>query len=176
VNFGNGVEVFGLDFGFSDSETCLVRNFITATDIFSDELIYECGMLPKNIASRMESLGIEKYKDTIYADSARPEAIAEIASYGYNIKPADKPAGSVEDGIDMVNSLRQHWTARSMNCIKEQRNHRFEQDMNGKYLRKPIKGWDNGLDARRYDVYMTRKDELKGGKVETYERESFARR
>jgi phage terminase large subunit len=154
-----GREAFGLDFGFSDDPACLTRNVILGGELYSDELIYERGLLACQIAKRMEGIGVKKNYDEIWADSARPEAIEEIKQYGFNVKPVEKGPGSIEDGIDKVNSYRQHWTPRSVNCIKEQRNYNYIVDKDGRVTGKPIDDFNHGMDSRRYAVRMMCKRE-----------------
>ena len=55
--------------------------------------------------------------------------------------------------IQFVNQFDQYWTEESLECIKEQRNYRYLQDKNGKWLNEPIDDWNHGMDARRYGVY-----------------------
>jgi phage terminase large subunit len=45
-----------------------------------------------------------KYR--IWADCARPETISYIRNSGFNIEPADKWKGSVEDGIEFLKSFK----------------------------------------------------------------------
>jgi phage terminase large subunit len=149
-----GVESYGLDFGFSNDPACLTKNVIIENDLYSDELIYERGLLAGNIAKRMEELGVRKYYDEIWADGSRPEAIEEIKQYGFNIKKTNQGAGSIEDGIDTVNKYRQHWTPRSVNCIKEQRNFRYILDRDGNITRKAMDDFNHGMDSRSYSVRM----------------------
>jgi phage terminase large subunit len=148
----DGVEIYGLDFGYTNDPTVLTRNIIIGDDLYSDELIYETGLTNQNIATRMQQCGLRKWYDEIYADAAEPKSIDEIALFGFNIKPAKKGADSIVNGIQHVNSFRQHWTKRSVNCIKEQRNYRYITDKNGKFTNKPMDSWNHGLDSRRYAI------------------------
>jgi phage terminase large subunit len=147
-----GKRFFGMDFGYSNDPTVLVENVALGDDLFSDQLIYEKGMTNDAIAKRMEQLGVRKGYDEIFADCAEPKSIEEIHRYGFNIKPAPKGKDSLETGIQKVNQYRQHWTKRSLECIKEQRNYRYVVDKNGKITPKPSDEWNHGMDARRYGV------------------------
>ena len=148
-----GVQFYGLDFGYSNDPTCLTNNVVIGNDLYSDELIYETGLLPSQILKRMVDLGVRKNYDEIFADESRPEAIAEIAFGGYNVQGCPKGADSVIQGIQKLNEYRQHWTKRSVNCIKEQRNYRYITDKDGKLTNKPIDNWNHGMDSRRYGVW-----------------------
>lgn len=150
----DGVEVFGLDFGFTDP-CALVWCKITGDSIYSDELIYKPGMTNHDLSNKMEECGLVKYKDEIFADDARPESIEELHRMGWNIKKATKGKDSLESGFQMLNQFKQFWTKSSLNAIKEQRNYMYAKDKNGKTIEgQPANnGYDHLMDARRYAIY-----------------------
>jgi phage terminase large subunit len=145
-------EFYGLDFGYSNDVTSLTHHIIQGKDLYSDELIYETGLFASHIAKRMDDLGVRKGYAEIFADESRPEAIAEIALAGFNIQRCPKGPESVMLGIQKVNEYWQHWTKRSVNSIKEQRNYRYVTDKDGKITNKPIDAWNHSADSRRYGV------------------------
>ena len=145
-------EFYGLDFGYSNDPTALIRCIIKGDELYTQELIYEAGLTNDAIAHRMDELGIRRNYDEIYADSAEPKSIEEIYRYGFNIKPAPKGSGSVEYGHQKVRQYKQFWTKDSINCIKEQRNFRYIPDKNGKLTEKTTHTFSHGLDARRYGI------------------------
>jgi phage terminase large subunit len=147
-----GVRFYGLDFGFSNDPTALVHCVVKGLDIFSDEVIYEKGLLNSQIIKRLQDAGVRKHYDEIYADSAEPKTIAEILAHGYNIKPAAKGPDSVRASIAKVNEYNHVWTKRSLNGIKEQRNYRYIVDNQGKITEKPIDDYDHLMNARWYAV------------------------
>ena len=148
---GTGIEFYGLDFGFTD-QTALIKCVAIKDVLYCDQLIYESGLTNPQISRRMESLGIRKNSDEIFADSAEPKSIKEIASYGFNIKPVEKGPDSVRAGILKVNEYRQIWTKRSVDAIKEQRNYRYIQKADGTISEKPMDDFDHAMSARRYAV------------------------
>ncbi len=143
---------YGLDFGFSNDSTVLVKNVIVGDSLYSQELIYATNLTNDMIARQMQELGVRKNFDEILADSAEPKSIEEIYQYGFNIKPCPKGPGSVEYGHQKVRQYKQFWTKDSVNCIKEQRNFRYVQDKNGKLTEKTTHLFSHGMDARRYGV------------------------
>ena len=143
---------YGLDFGFSNDPTVLVKSVIIGENLYSQELIYETNLTNDMIALRMGELGVTKNFDEILADSAEPKSIEEIYLYGFNIKGCPKGPGSVEYGHQKVRQYKQYWTKDSVNCIKEQRNFRYIQDKNGKLTEKTTHNFSHGIDARRYGV------------------------
>lgn len=143
---------YGLDFGYTNDPTVLTFNFIIGDNLYSDEVIYETGLKNNDIARLFKQHGVRKGYDEIYADSEDPKSIETIAEYGYNIKGVAKPPGSVVAGVEHINEYRQHWTKRSLNCIKEQRNYRYIKDRMGKLTQKPVDAFNHGMDSRRYAV------------------------
>ena len=142
----------GLDFGYSNDPTVLVHCIIKGPELFSRELVYETGLTNDMIATRMDELGIRRHYDEIWADSAEPKSIDEIAAYGFNVKPAPKGTGSVEYGHQRVKQYKHRWTKDSVRCIKEQRNFRYIEDKLGKLTDKTTHTFSHGMDARRYAI------------------------
>lgn len=146
----HGVETYGMDFGFTNDPTTLTRVLETDDAFYLDELIYQTGLLNRDIVSRMESLGLKKNYDKIIADSAEPKSIHEIALAGFNILPAQKGADSIRAGIDRLLSKKIYVTKRSLNLIRELRNYRWESDKFGNPTNKPIDTFNHCLDGIRY--------------------------
>ena len=148
-----GVRFFGMDFGFTNDPTTLIHCVIIGDSLYCDQLIFETGLTNDQIAGRLESLGVRKNYDEIFADAAEPKSIEEIRRRGFNIRPAPKTQDSVSAGIQKVNQYKQSWTKRSIDCIKEQRNHRYIQGSDGKLSNKPMDDFNHGLDGRRYAIF-----------------------
>ena len=144
--------MYGLDFGFSNHPSALVKTIETADAFYVDELIYQSGMLNSDIAKRFESLGIRKNYDEIIADSAEPKSIQELHNAGYNIKGAVKGADSIRSGIDRLKSKPIYVTKRSTNLIKELRAYGWVTDKNGNPTNKPIDDNNHAIDALRYSL------------------------
>ena len=147
-----GDGMYGLDFGFSNHPSALVRTIETDDAFYVDELIYQSGMLNSDIAKRFESLGLRKNYDEIIADSAEPKSIQEIHNAGYNIKGAVKGADSIRSGIDRLQSKPIYVTKRSTNLIKELRSYSWALDKNGNPTNKPIDDNNHAIDALRYSL------------------------
>lgn len=145
-----GDRYFGIDFGYSNDPTAIVHCVEKDNEHYSDEILYERGLDNIQIVHHLEQAGVRKEYDEIFADAAEPKSIAEIHSYGYNIKPAPKGEDSVRNGIQSLNTMHQYWTKRSVNGIKEQRNYRYVKDLQGKFTNKPSSNWNHLMDARRY--------------------------
>ena len=143
---------YGLDFGYSNDPTALVKCVIVGDRLYCQELIYENGLTNDAIAHKMDELGVKRGYDEIFADAAEPKSIDEIHAFGFNVKPAPKGEGSVDFGHQKIRQYKQVWTKDSLNCIKEQRNFRYILDKNGKLTDKTTHTWSHGMDARRYGV------------------------
>ena len=140
---------YGLDFGFSNDPTSLVRTYVLGDDMFAEELLYRTGMTNQDIANEMKVLGLDRSME-IFADSAEPKSIEEIYRMGWNIKPTIK--GSINLGIDTIRRHRLHVTEGSFNMIKELRNYKYIEDKNGQITNSPVDNFNHALDALRYSV------------------------
>ena len=148
----DGDATYGIDWGFTNDPSALVKVVETADSIYVDELMYQTGMLNREIIRRMEALEIRKGYDEIIADSAEPKSIQEIHEAGFNIKPAEKGADSIRAGIDYIKSKHLFVTKRSVNLIKELRNYSWVVDKNGQATNKPIDSHNHCIDALRYSL------------------------
>ena len=141
----------GLDFGYTNDPSAAVRMGVVDNRIYLDELFYEKGMHADDIARRLRP-----YSDLfVYADSADPRLIDDIALKGLVIYPARKYAGSVNAGIDTMQRYELFVTSRSLNLQNELRNYTWAKDKNGEYTNKPIDDWNHAIDASRYAVTAT---------------------
>jgi len=161
-----GQYYYGLDFGYSNDETALVQVTKINNKIYCNELIYETGLLNKDIIARLKSLNVGK--NIIIADSAEMKTIDEIALAGFNIKPCTKGKDSIMFGIQLVNQFDLVVTKRSLNLIKELRNYAYQKNKDGNYINYPIDYYNHSLDALRYVVvaqYEPKKPSFVGHKV-----------
>ena len=141
---------YGLDFGFSNDPSSLVKCIIQEDNLYLQELVYETGLTNDMIAHRMDELGVKRNRDEIFADSAEPKSIEEIYRYGFNIKGTPKGADSVEFGQQKIRQFNLHITKDSINGIKELRNFRYIQDKDGKLTDKTTHVFSHFCDAMRY--------------------------
>ena len=141
----------GLDFGYSIDPTALVDIYEYNGGYIIDELLYQRGMSNKAIA---DILNNQQEQVLTIADSAEPKSIDEIASFGVNIVGATKGAGSVSQGIQLVQDQKISVTKRSVNVIKAYKNYQWAKDKrNSQHLPVPddsVHEWSNTMDAIRY--------------------------
>lgn len=142
---------YGLDFGYTNDPSVLVKVVETEKGWHVDELFYQTGMLSRDIAARMSNI-IKKNYDVVMADSADPRLIDELRMAGFNVKPAVKGPDSIIAGIDKIKTKTLYVTKRSVNIIRELRNYAWETDKVGKATNKPIDAFNHGIDSIRYAI------------------------
>ena len=147
-----GPTKYGMDFGYTNDPSTLYAVIETDDAFYIDEIFYKTGLLNRDIAGLMESGGIRKNYDEVFADSAEPKSIDEIRGYGYNIKPAPKGPDSIRQGIDKLKSKKMFVTKRSTGLIRELRNYAWVSDKEGNPTNKPVDAFNHGIDAVRYAI------------------------
>jgi phage terminase large subunit len=161
--------LFGADFGFSVDPTCLIRMFIKDRKLWIDYEAYGHGVDINDLHQFFATVP-ESNKWKIIADSERPDTISFLAQphrgrdgawyEGYNIVGAEKGPGSVEDGIEFLNSFEEiviH--PRCKGAIDNFRNDRWKRDkVTNEILPIPLGKNNHATDACRYalEPYMKR--------------------
>lgn len=139
---------YGLDFGYSNDPTAIDAIWRWNDAFIIDEVIYQKGLQNRQIAQIM----LGQPDGLIVADSAEPKSIDEIASHGLKIVPSVKGQGSVNQGIQYVQSQKIFVTKRSVNVLKEYRNYMWLTDKDGKIINTPSDVWDHHMSAIRYKI------------------------
>ena len=142
---------YGLDWGFTNDPTAIIRVDIGENTIYLDEILYKKGMTNQELCREMISAGIDG-SDEIVADSAEPKSIQELYASGFNVHPALKGPDSIRAGISKIRQYKIKVTSRSRNLIRELKNYRWKMDKDGNSLNVPIDNFNHGLDAVRYVV------------------------
>jgi len=149
---------FGLDFGFAQDPTALVRSFILNRKLYIEWEAWGIGVElggdpfkfkyhPDNFANlprRQDDRNVllmrgelDQMIDTvpgsrswpIKADSARPETISALRERGFNVSAAEKWKGSVEDGIAHVKGFEEIIIhTRCVHTIQESRLYSYKRD------------------------------------------------
>lgn len=141
---------YGLDFGFSNDESALVAVYdLGDNQLGVIEKVFQKGVLNSQYQAIFASKEIDP-SVLIVADSARPEAIAEIKQAGYRIIGADKNAGSVLRGIERVSEKQILYYGE--NLKREYLSYAWRKKRSGEILDEPEDGNDHLLDALRYAV------------------------
>ncbi len=144
---------FGIDFGFSSDPTALVAVYKSNDRLFIEELLYERGLVTKDIADRLRALDITKSEE-IWADSAEPRLIEELYRMGFNIKPVTKGKDSIKFGINVMKNYKIFVDKKSQNLINEMYSYQYATDKYGYVTDTPEGGLDHLIDAARYCCMM----------------------
>lgn len=151
----------GIDFGYTNDPTAIVDVYKWESHIILDERTYMPGLKNNQIAQLLKTQNKNRFS-RIVADSAEQKSIDEINDYGFNIKPAEKGADSVNFGIDLMQQNDFFVTQRSLNLITELRRYMWDTDKTGAFLNKPIDAFNHLIDAARYFyiLYLSNKNFL----------------
>ena len=154
---------YGMDFGFSNDPSALIRMGLCEGEVYAQEILYERGLTnihnPHNptqisIEQRFKELNVEK-TIPIWADCAEPKSITDIAGIGYDIRGVRKGAGSVVDGINTVKRFKLNIIEPSVHLASELRKYKWAEDRSGNSLNKPLKVDDHACDCLRYGIFQT---------------------
>ena len=99
-----GRPYFGADWGFSQDPTVLIKAWIYGNNLYIEYEAWGIGIDIVDIPLLFDRIP-DSRKYMIRADCARPETINHVKNEGYQIKPAKKWSGSVEDGISFLRSF-----------------------------------------------------------------------
>jgi phage terminase large subunit len=145
-----------MDFGFTNDPTTIIRCLVHTgrREIYADQLIWQTGMTNPDIAHALKDLGIKRQGNgpCVWADSAEPKSITEVAGYGLNVKGCDKKT-AVREQIQALQPWTIYVTRRSVDLINEGRKYLFKQRNDGTFTNEPIDFFNHGIDALRYACY-----------------------
>lgn len=157
------VEVYGMDFGYSNDPTTLVRVLAdpATKTAWVDQRLYRRGMMNDAIADFMKADGLTRMS-VVYADCAEPKSIDEInARAGFRVQRCSKNAPPRSEKLQYqllwMKGWKYHVTKTSVETITELRNYAWAKDADGNTLNYPNdKGtihYDHCLDALRYALW-----------------------
>lgn len=141
--------VIGIDYGYSNDPTAIVRVAFGKDKIYVDEIAYNTQLLTSDI---IDILKTNCKTEEIISESADPRLVQEIYRARLNIKPVHKYGGSIQAGISKMLEYKICITKRSTNVWKEFKNYTWAQDKEGKWLNQPIDKFNHAIDAIRYVV------------------------
>lgn len=145
---------FGVDWGFSNDPTAMIRCFVQDNCLWVDQeaggINIEFQDLKPFIFDKIEGCK----KGIIYADSSRPETIAYMQRQNYSIYPCNKWSGSVEDGIEYLKSFKKIIIHPSCeNLIKEMASYVYKTDkLTNEVLPVVVDKNNHYIDALRYSL------------------------
>ena len=148
---------FGLDFGFTNDPTALVKIAQKGNDLFFQEMLYK----PIDNSDLLYQVIFPIVnKNVTWADSAdryvgnqgSQGMVRELQKKGINIFKAKKFPGSLVFGIDNLKKYRLN-IVKSDNFVKEQENYAWR-TINGIAINEPIGDFDHLWSAARYGCQM----------------------
>lgn len=146
--------IFGVDFGYTNDPTAIMKMCKVADTIYVKELAYEPGMSPHEIKTILETNGWTRNMK-VYCDHD-PEMVKDMRNIGIAYAElARKGPGSVNNGIVLLNKhYKVKYTHSSRNLHRERGLYVFDKDKNtGNILNTPIDAHNHCFDAIRYGVY-----------------------
>ena len=150
VPFEAEVVSFGMDFGFTNDPTALVKVSKLDNNLYIEELLYRTMMTTGDIHNFLKG---KVNRESIYADSSEPRIIEELRRMGWSIRASLKGRDSVNAGIDLLKRFKIHIHKDSTNAIQEFRNYKWLEDKTGKLTNKPEDKNNHIADAVRYATY-----------------------
>lgn len=154
----------GADWGFANDPTALVRCWVKKQSdgehLYVDQESVGYGVEIDETPALFRKISTS-VSWPIKADNSRPETISYVRRQGFNVSPADKWAGSVEDGIAHLKGFRKiHVHQRCKHLQQELRLYQYKVDKNTKDILPIIVDKNNHcIDALRYalDGYIKRR-------------------
>lgn len=145
---------YGLDFGYAEDPTAIVKVLPVKERIYVDEILYQKELTNNDIAKLLKQSGYGG--QLVICDSAEPKSIQELRLLGINAIPADKGPGSINEGIDYLKTKKVLLTSRSKNLQRENRFYSWDQRRDGTIVNKPKDALNHGIDALRYAFSLNR--------------------
>jgi phage terminase large subunit len=145
---------FGFDAGYSNDPCALVAVYKGSDTLYLEELLYEKGLVTKDIIDKFDKLEISK-KQNIWCDSSEPRLIEELYRSGFNTKPVVKGKDSINFGISVMKNYKIKILKTSQNLINEMYAYQYETDKHGYTTDRPEGGLDHAIDAARYGCMMS---------------------
>lgn len=156
--FPNDVDsVFGADWGYSLDPSTLIEVYIDRKNetIYLKEHLYKPELTTSQLAKIFRSVAGDRL---IVADSAEGRLIDEIKATGVNIKQCIKGAGSISQGIKLMQDYKLIVDVASVNLINELNNYSWRERSDA-----PIDKYNHLIDAARYIITHCIKPSTKNG-------------
>lgn len=145
---------FGLDFGFSVDPDALTRVYVDNKHkkIYLKEELYKNGLGTSKLGDILKDKCDTK---EIIADNAEQRLISDLkTAHKLNIRPCKKGAGSIVNGIKIMQDYELIVDPKSINLAKELNNYVWDD----KKSEKPIDAYNHLLDGIRYNVMVNTKN------------------
>lgn len=136
----------GMDFGFTNSKTGLVKIYYYDQKYYLEQVVYSSGLLNKALYDMIKH-DKQLLRGAIYADSAEPRTIADLRTYGLTVIGVGQK--HVKSRINKMQELE--FVLVGEDLENEFKNYRWAVDRRtNKYLNEPVKEDDHLIDAAFY--------------------------
>lgn len=147
--------IWGIDYGYTNDPTALMKIICIGRKRYHKEQCYESGLSAATIKQIMITNGYEQGQ-TIYSE-ADPNMVNQLRALGLPVHPAIKGPGSIAAGISKLKEYECYYFD-SPNFEKEILNYKWvvAQDLlTGKEImtNQPIDAWNHLCDAARMAIY-----------------------
>ena len=139
--------IYGMDFGFKSDPSTLIRVAVDKKNetIYIKEEMYGEHLTTNEIYSLIKgTVG----RTEVIADSSEPRLIEELKRSGINIKPCIKGAGSVAEGIKLIQNFKLIVDPSSINIARELNNYIWSD----RKADSPVDMYNHTIDAFRYAI------------------------
>ena len=136
--------VYGMDFGYVNDPTTLVKIATNDNNIYTDLKLYKKGMSTDDIITFLNN-NVNR-EDLILADCAEPRLIEELRYAGFNVVACRKGKDSIKNGLARLNEKTIICKEEDIELHKELNNYVW----NDKKSNTPIDNWNHIIDALRY--------------------------
>lgn len=139
--------VYGMDFGFKSDPSTLIRVAVDKKNetIYLKEEMYGEHLTTNEIYNLIKgTVG----RTEVIADSSEPRLIEELKRNGINIKPCIKGAGSVAEGIKLIQNYKLVVDPTSHNIARELNNYIWSD----RKADSPVDMYNHTIDAFRYAI------------------------
>jgi phage terminase large subunit len=136
----------GIDFGFTNHPTAIVKIGYKNDTIYILDEHYEKGMENYHIAKAYKNM----CTGYVYCDSAEPKSIKELRNYKVQSLSVKKGKDSVRHGIQWIRQRKIIIDKRCINFINEIQTYKYKEDKDGNVLQVPVDMNNHLMDAMRY--------------------------
>lgn len=141
--------VYGIDYGYSNDPTAMVKVAIWKNCLYLDEIIYA----PRLKINDMAELIKKKIGNAPVWSEIDPRLVDELRLRHVNIRQVLKNDKDILPGISLIQSFEKIIvTQRSLKVRKELQNYKYEKNKNNDQEIMPKDLWNHAMDAMRYAV------------------------
>lgn len=144
--------IYSVDFGYTNDPTVIIKQVLIGKSLFVKELSYEPGLPPISIKNILLANGYSPSMP-LYCEHD-PDMIKSLRKLRLTAFPARKGQGSVNAGIELLNTYDVFYTSSSRNLHEERSKYIWMEDKEtGKPTNIPVDNNNHTFDAIRYGAY-----------------------